>query len=72
MSGDGLRDTCCPDLWTRINELQAENERLREEAPDYERLKRAEALADSEYVGQAWKPLWQWAWEQTALEGGDG
>ena len=30
MSGDGLKTTCCPDLWDRINELEAENAKLRE------------------------------------------
>ena len=30
MSGDDLRDTCCPDLWDRLNELESENDRLRQ------------------------------------------
>lgn len=56
-----------------IKQLREENERLREAldtelAPDYERFKRAKKLADAEYVGQAWRPLWEWAWKQAALE----
>ena len=61
------------ELKNKILKLEAENERLREAldtelAPDYERFKRAKKLADAEYVGQAWRPLWEWAWKQAALE----
>lgn len=50
----------------KVRELEAKVGRL-EKAPDYQRAKKAKELADAEYVGQAWQPLWEWAWEQAAL-----
>ena len=55
----------------RIAELEAENERLTAELeapPDYRRVQRARALADAEYVGQAYGPLWEWAWSNSLQE----
>ena len=53
------------------HKLEAENQRLRDAAPEYKIVKQAIALADAEYVGQAWAPLWEWAWKEAkALLGG--
>lgn len=51
----------------KIKALEAQLAEL-QQAPDYKRVKRALDLANCEYLGQEWLPLWEWAWKESALE----
>lgn len=43
MSGDGQSETCCPDLWDRINELEKINKEL-EKVASYSLLRQNDRL----------------------------
>ena len=52
----------CDDYEAEITRLEAPLD----QAPDYQRVKRAMSIANAEYVGQSWLELWVWAWEETS------
>jgi hypothetical protein len=48
----------------RIIKLTTLLDYMREAAPELSRVRAAIKIHQNEYVGQATRPLWEWAWEQ--------